>query len=110
MKLGSGVGKRCAEIGKASGELVVELSAGSQSKDRRQLIHKIEGEHIGEVEKDDPLYIKLLSHSSTPRSFVLTLTFSLCCALACSRLRESFCLREGLSFCLTVLAENSLKA
>ena len=47
---------------------------------------------------------------ATPRSFVLTLTFSLCWALDCSLLRESFCLRDCFSFCLTVLAENSLNA
>ena len=104
------IGKRCAEIGKASGELVDELCAGSQTEDCRQLIHKVEGEHIRKIEKDELLDVECLSHSSTPRSLVLTLTFSLCWALDCSLLRESFCLRDCFSFCLTVLAENSLKA
>ena len=36
--------------------------------------------------------------------------FSLCLALDCSCSWESLRRREGLSFCLTVLAENSLKA
>ena len=60
--------------------------------------------------EDELLDVECLSHSSTPRSLVLTLTFSLCWALDCSLLRESFCLRDCFSFCLTVLAENSLNA
>ena len=44
-----------------------------------------------------------------PRYLVLTLTFSLCWALDCSLLRESFCLRDCFSLWLTVLAENFLK-
>ena len=110
MEAGERIGKRCAEIGKAAGELVNKLRTGSQSEDRRQLIHKVEGEHIREIEKDELFDVAFLFHSSTPRSFVLTLTFSLCWALDCSLLRESFCLRDCFSFCLTVLAENSLNA
>ena len=60
--------------------------------------------------KDEALDVELLFHSSTPRSLALTLTFSLCLALDCSCSWESLRRREGLSFCLTVLAENSLKA
>ena len=72
------VGKRCAEVGKAAGELVDELCAGSQTEDCRKLIHKVEGEHIRKIEKDELFDVEFLSHSSTPRSFVFTLTFSLC--------------------------------
>ena len=110
VEAGERIGKRCAEIGKAAGELVNKLRTGSQPEERRQLIHKVEGEHIREIEKDELFEVEFFLHSSTPRSFVLTLTFSLCWALDCSLLRESFCLRDCFSFCLTVLAENSLNA
>ena len=110
MKAGERISERCAEIGKAAGELVDELCAGSQPENCRQLIHKVKGEHIREIEKDELFDVEFLLHSSTPRSFFLNLTFSLCWALVCSRLRESFCLRDGFSFCLTVFAENSLNA
>ena len=108
VEAGERIGKCCAEIGKAAGELVNKLRTGSQPEDRRQLIHKVEGEHIREIEKDELFDVEFFLHSSTPRSFVLT--FSLCWALDCSLLRESFCLRDCFSFCLTVLAENSLNA
>jgi len=90
--------------------LVVNRAEAVNDDESRQLIHKVEGEHIREIEKDELFDVEFFLHSSTPRSFVLTLTFSLCWALDCSLLRESFCLRDCFSFCLTVLAENSLNA
>ena len=110
VEAGERIGKCSTEIGKAPGELVYELRAGSQPEDRRQLIHKVEGEYIRKVEKDKLLEVEFFRHSSAPRSFFLNLTFSLCWVLVCSRLRESFCLRDGFSFCFTVFAENSLNA
>lgn len=110
MEAGQRICKCCPEVGKASGELVDQLSSGSKSEHRSNFVHEIEREHIREVEKNEAFGVELLFHSSTPRSLVLTLTFSLCLALDCSCSWESLRRREGLSFCLTVLAENSLKA
>ena len=59
---------------------VDELRAGGETKHGGDLIRKVEGEDIREVQKNELLHIGFV-HSSTPRSLVLTLTFSLCCAL-----------------------------
>ena len=69
-----------AEHGKAVCQLVDELCAGGETKHGGDLIRKVEGEDIRKVQKNEFLHIGFV-HSSTPRSLVLTLTFSLCCAL-----------------------------
>ena len=80
MKAGQRICEGSAEHGKAVCQLVDELCAGSETKYGGNLIRKVEGEDIREVQKNELLHIGFV-HSSTPRSLVLTLTFSLCCAL-----------------------------
>ena len=80
MKAGKRICKGSAEHGKAVCQLVDELRAGGETKHGGDLIRKVEGEDIRKVQKDELLHIGFV-HSSTPRSLVLTLTFSLCCAL-----------------------------
>ena len=80
MKAGQRICKGRAEHGKAVCQLVDECCAGSETKHSGDLIRKVEGEDIRKVQKNELLHIGLV-HSSTPRSLVLTLTFSLCCAL-----------------------------
>ena len=80
MKAGERIGEGSIEHGKAVCQLVYELRTGSETKHGGDLIRKIEGEDIRKVQKNELLRIRLV-HSSTPRSLVLTLTFSLCCAL-----------------------------
>ena len=80
MKAGQRICKGRAEHGKAVCQLVDELRAGSETKHGGDLIRKVKGKDIREVQKNELLHIGFV-HSSTPRSLVLTLTFSLCCAL-----------------------------
>ena len=80
MKAGQRICEGSAEHGKAVCQLVDELRAGCKSEHGGNLIRKVEGEDIREVQKNELLHIGFV-HSSTPRSLVLTLTFSLCCAL-----------------------------
>ena len=80
MKAGQRICKGRAEHGKAVCQLVDELCAGSETKHGGDLIREVEGEDIRKVQKNEFLHIGFV-HSSTPRSLVLTLTFSLCCAL-----------------------------
>ena len=80
MKAGQRICEGSAEHGKSVCQLVDELRAGCKSEHGGNLIRKVEGEDIREVQKNELLHIGFV-HSSTPRSLVLTLTFSLCCAL-----------------------------
>ena len=80
IKAGQRICKGRTEHGKAICQLVDECCAGSETKHSGDLIRKVEGEDIRKVQKNELLHIGLV-HSSTPRSLVLTLTFSLCCAL-----------------------------
>ena len=80
MKAGQRICEGSAEHGKAVCQLVDELCAGSETKYGGNLIRKVEGEDIRKVQKNELLHIGFV-HSSTPRFLVLTLTFSLCCAL-----------------------------
>ena len=52
-KAGQRICKCCPEAGKAPGELVDQLSSGSLSEQCSDLVHKIEREHIREVEKNE---------------------------------------------------------
>ena len=80
MKAGQRICKGSAEYSKAVCKFVNELRTGSETKHGSDLIRKVESEDIREVQKNEFLHIGFV-HSSTPRSLVLTLTFSLCCAL-----------------------------
>ena len=80
MKAGQRICKGRAEHGKAVCQLVDERCAGGETKHGGDLIREVEGEDIRKVQKNELLHIGLV-HSSTPRSLVLALTFSLCCAL-----------------------------
>ena len=80
MKAGQWICEGSAERGKAVCQLVDELRARCKSEHGGNLIRKVEGEDIRKVQKNELLHIGFV-HSSTPRSLVLTLTFSLYCAL-----------------------------
>ena len=80
MKAGKRICKGSAEYSKAVCQLVDELCAVCETEHGGDLICKVEGEDIRKVQKNELLHIGFV-HSSTPRSLVLTLAFSLCCAL-----------------------------
>ena len=80
MKAGQRICEGSAEHGKSVCQPVDERRAGCKAEHSGDLIRKVEGKDIRKVQKNELLHIGLV-HSSTPRSLVLTLTFSLCCAL-----------------------------